>query len=73
MTVARRAWQLREAARAALVEGRAPEAAELAGAALRMHATPRGRQLHIVALVAAGRGRDASRAFPAAQHPRSPG
>jgi hypothetical protein len=72
MTVAQRAWQLREAARTALVEGRAPDAAELASAAMRMHATPRGRQLHILALVAAGRGREAARAFADAQDRPSP-
>jgi hypothetical protein len=70
MAVARRAWQLREAARAALLDGRAPEAADLAGAALRMHATPRGRQLHALALVAAGRGREAARAVAARPEPR---
>jgi hypothetical protein len=65
MAVARRAWELREAARAALAAGRGPDAAELAGAAVRLHATPRGRELHWLALLAAGRGREAARALAA--------
>ncbi len=63
MRVAARAWQLREAARAALAAGRGAAACDLAGAALRLHATPRGRRLHVVALLAAGRPLDAARAF----------
>jgi hypothetical protein len=65
MRVAARAWQLREAARGALAAGRGADACALAGAALRLHATPRGRRLHVVALLAAGRPRDAARAFRA--------
>jgi len=64
MAVAARAWHLREAARAALEAGREPEACDLAGAALRLHATPRGRRLHVLALLAAGR---AARALSAAE------
>ena len=67
MRVAARAWQLREAARAALAAGRGPEACDLAGAALRLHATPRGRRLLVLALLAAGRTLEAARALPAAE------
>jgi hypothetical protein len=67
MSVAARAWQLREAARMALEAGLAPEACDLAGAALRLHATPRGRRLHVLALLAAGRTLDAARALPEAE------
>jgi len=67
MAVAARAWHLREAARAALEAGREPEACDLAGAALRLHATPRGRRLHVLALLAAGRAREAARALSAAE------
>ncbi len=67
MSVASRAWHLREAARAALGAGRGHEACELASAALRLHATPRGRHLLILTLLAAGRPLDASRALSAAE------
>lgn len=67
MSVAARAWQLREAARVALAAGRGPDACDLASAALRLHATPRGRRLHVLALLAAGRTLDAARALPAAE------
>ena len=66
MAVAAGAWHLREAARLALEAGRAQDACDLAGAALRLHATPRGRRLHVVALLAAGRKREAARALSAA-------
>jgi hypothetical protein len=65
MGVAARAWHLREAARAALEAGRGDDACALAGAALRLHATPRGRRLHVLALLAAGRTLDAARALSA--------
>ena len=67
MGLAARAWQLREAARAALAAGRGHDACDLAGGALRLHATPRGRRLHIVALLAAGRTRAATRALAAVE------
>jgi hypothetical protein len=67
MAVAARAWRLREAARAALAAGRGHEACDLAAAALRLHATPRGRRLHTVALLAAGRRREAALALAAAE------
>ena len=67
MGVAARAWQLREAARAALEVGRAHDACHLAGAALRLHATPRGRRLHVLALLAADRPLDAARALSATE------
>jgi hypothetical protein len=66
MRVAVRAWQSREAARAALHTGSAPEACDLAGAALRLHATPRGRRLFVLALLAAGRMREAARVLSGA-------
>jgi hypothetical protein len=68
MGAAARAWQLREAARAALEAGRGRDACDLASAALRLHATARGRHLQILALLAAGRTLEAARALPA---PRS--
>jgi hypothetical protein len=67
MAVAATAWRLREAARAALAAGRGHEACDLAAAALRLHATPRGRRLHIVALLAAGHPREAALALAAAE------
>ena len=67
MGVAARAWQLREAARAALEGERAHDACHLASAALRLHATPRGRRLHVLALLAAGRPLDAARALSAVE------
>ena len=67
MAVAAAAWRLREAARGALDGGREREACALASAALRLHATPRGRRLHLLALVAAGRTLDAVRALTAAE------
>ena len=81
MGVAARAWQLRESARAALEAGRGHDASALAGAALRLHATPRGRRLHVLALLAAGRTREAARALaavesltpPAAEDDEAPG
>jgi hypothetical protein len=63
MSVATRAWQLREAARSALEAGRGPEACALAGAALRLHATSRGRRLLALTLLAAGRMDEAMRAL----------
>jgi hypothetical protein len=66
MRVVARAWQLREEARAALAAGRGDDACGLSAAALRLHATPRGRRLYVLALLAAGRGREAARAIAAA-------
>lgn len=55
MRVAVRAWELREAARAALYAGdRATEALALARAACRLHTTPQGQRLLALALLAAG-------------------
>lgn len=56
MRVAKRAWELREAARVALGAGdrAAAPAAVLAQAACRLHATPRGERLLALALLAAG-------------------
>ncbi|HVQ76458.1 MAG TPA: hypothetical protein VMT79_13095 [Candidatus Binatia bacterium] len=63
MRVAARARELREAARAALAARRDQEACDLATAAVRLHATPRGRRLLILALLAAGRTAEAARAL----------
>lgn len=63
MRVAARAWELRVAARAALAARRDQEAVELATAALRLHATPRGRRLLVLALLGAGRTAEATRAL----------
>ena len=49
MRLAARAAQLRAAALAALAEGAAPQAAQLAAKAQRMHATARGRSLGLLA------------------------
>ncbi len=62
MRVAARAWELRRAARAALAARRDQEACELAAAAVRLHATPRGRRLLVLALLAARRTAEAARA-----------
>jgi hypothetical protein len=60
MTVAARAWELREAARSALSRGEgAEEALELARTAYRLQATPRGQRLLILALLAVGHGTEA--------------
>lgn len=62
MRVAARAWQLREAARAALSAGGRPaEALALARAACRLHDTPRGRRLLGLALLADDRRTEAAR------------
>ena len=55
MRVAVKAWELREAARAALCAGDRPaEALALARAACRLHATRHGQRLLTLALVATG-------------------
>jgi hypothetical protein len=55
MRVAAKAWELREAARAALCAGDRPaEALDLARAACRLHSTRHGQRLLALALVAAG-------------------
>jgi hypothetical protein len=55
MRVAVRAWELREAARAALGAGdRTADALALAHAACRLHTTPQGQRLLALALLAAG-------------------
>jgi hypothetical protein len=55
MRVAAKAWELREAARAALYAGDRPaRALALARAACRLHATRHGQHLLALALVAAG-------------------
>jgi hypothetical protein len=54
-----KAWELREAARAALRAGDRPaQALALARAACRLHATRQGQRLLALALVAAGRMAD---------------
>lgn len=63
MHVVARAWELRVAARAALDARRDQEACELAAAAVRLHATPRGRRLLVLALLAANRAAEAARAL----------
>jgi hypothetical protein len=56
MRVALKAWELREAARAALRAGDRPaQALALARAACRLHATRQGQRLLALALVTAGR------------------
>jgi predicted amidophosphoribosyltransferase len=55
MRVAAKAWQLREAARAALRAGDRPaQALDLARAAYRLHATRQGQRLLALALASAG-------------------
>jgi predicted amidophosphoribosyltransferase len=55
MHVAAKAWELREAARAALCAGDRPaQALDLARAACRLHSTHQGQRLLALALVAAG-------------------
>jgi hypothetical protein len=52
MRVARHAWELRQAVRAALCAGnRAPEALVLARAACQVHTTPYGQRLLVLALL----------------------
>jgi hypothetical protein len=59
MRVALKAWELREAARAALRAGDRPaQALALARAACRLHATRQGQRLLALALVVAGRMAD---------------
>jgi hypothetical protein len=59
MRVAVKAWELREAARAALYAGDRPaQALALARAACRLHATRQGQRLLTLALVAAGQKSD---------------
>lgn len=61
MQVARRAWELREEARHALLGGdRAADAVGAAQTAQRLHGTPRGERLLALALIAAGRADAAS-------------
>ena len=56
MRMAVEAWELREAARAALCAGDRPaHALDLARAACRLHTTRQGQRLLALALVAAGR------------------
>lgn len=60
MRVTARAWELRNAARAALRTGDQPtEAVALAHAANRLHTTPQGQCLLALALLAAGQGAEA--------------
>jgi hypothetical protein len=55
MQVAVKAWELREAARAALCAGDRPaHGLDLARAACRLHSTRQGQRLLVLALVAAG-------------------
>ena len=61
MRLAARAWELREAARAALCAGDRPaEALWLALEARRLHDTPRGRRLLALALLTSGRRAEAT-------------
>jgi predicted amidophosphoribosyltransferase len=61
MTVAARAWELREAAWHALCQTNgAKEAVALARTAYRLHATPRGQRVLILALLAAGHQTEAA-------------
>jgi predicted amidophosphoribosyltransferase len=55
MRVAAKAWELREAARAALCADRPAYALDLARAACQLHTTRQGQRLLALALVAAGR------------------
>ncbi len=60
MRVAVRAWELREAARQALGDGdRGSEAVALARTACRLHATPQGQRLLVLALLANGQTAEA--------------
>lgn len=55
MRLAVKAWKLREEARLSLCAGdRATDALSLTRAAYRLHATPRGKQLLVLALLATG-------------------
>ena len=59
MHVAAKAWELREAARAALCAGDRPaQALALARTSCRLHATRQGQRLLALALVAAGQTAD---------------
>jgi hypothetical protein len=61
MGVAVRAWELRQAARAALCAGdRTAEALALARAACQLHTTPSGQRLLALALLVNGRMAEAS-------------
>jgi hypothetical protein len=61
MRVAIRAWELRQAARAALGTGtRAAEALALARAACQLHTTPHGQRLFALALLVNGQMAEAS-------------
>jgi hypothetical protein len=62
MRLAARAWELREAARAALCAGDRPaDALALAREACRLHETPRGQHLLALALLANGQRVEAAR------------
>jgi hypothetical protein len=70
MRVAAKAWELREAARAALCAGDRPASAlDLARAACRLHATPQGHRLLALALVASGQ---MAEAFDVTEQPPGP-
>jgi hypothetical protein len=61
MRVALRAWELRQAARAALRAGnRAHEALSLARTACQLHATPQGQRLVVLALLVNGQVAEAT-------------
>ena len=80
MRVAVRAWELRQAARAALCAGnRASEALALARAADQLHTTPHGQRLLALALLVNGQMAEACTLIEQALQeqpslfPRSPG
>ena len=61
MRVALRAWELRQATRAALCSGDRPaEALALARAACQLHTTPHGQRLLVLALLVNGQVAEAS-------------
>ena len=64
MGVAMKAWELREAARALLCAGDLPaQALDLVRAACRLHMTPQGQRLLLLALLAAGHTAEANAIF----------
>jgi hypothetical protein len=70
MRVAAKAWELREAARAALCAGDRPAyTLDLARAACRLHTTPQSQRLLALALVAVGQMAEAHRLMEAEPGP----
>lgn len=61
MHVALKAWELRQAAQAALCAGnRTPEALALARTACQLHTTPQGQRLVVLALLVNGQTAEAA-------------